>query len=336
MSKLEYLEGDLRLHTYFIPDIIYTYVVSYYLVNRYLMKEQVRRFVIVLVMFTLLTYVSFLLLRIWDYNLLKASGKAKGQLLWTYTMKFATLGPPVICAMFLSLKFLKQYHRKTEENKLLISENTKSQLGQLKAQIHPHFLFNTLSNIHSFAISAPLVAGELVSKLSDTMKYMIYECEAVHVDVQKELKMIKDYMALQSVRYGNALKMNVHIKGDPHHKKVTPLFLIPLIENAFKHGTSQVLNDPWINVDIEIKQSSLVMHLTNSTPVLQVSPRFKSGIGLNNVRKRLELIHPLDHTFKVYSTDQMFSVEIEIPLYPNTEEIRVMSKSSYSITKTAI
>ena len=336
MSKLQYLGNDLRLHTYFLPDIFYTYVVSYYLVNRFLARGRKTQFVIALISVTLCTYVLFLLLRLRDYNMFDAPGDVKLQVIWTYTIKFTSLGPPVICAMFLSLKFLKNYHRKTEENKMLISENTRSQLGQLKAQIHPHFLFNTLSNIHSFAMTKPEVASELVSKLSDTMKYMIYECEATHVDLGKELKMIGDYTTLQSVRYSNALKMRININGDCRNKKIAPLFLVPLIENAFKHGTSQVLNDPWINVDITIKHSSLLMHLSNSKPSVAVAAGFRSGIGLNNVRKRLELIYPGDHRFNITSTDNSFSVEIEFPLLNVAEAEAVNSDKSYTFSESAI
>ena len=219
---------------------------------------------------------------------------------------------------------------------MLISENTRSQLGQLKAQIHPHFLFNTLSNIHSFAMTKPEVAGELVSKLSDTMKYMIYECEATHVDLGKELKMIGDYTTLQSVRYSNALKMRINITGDCRDKKIAPLFLVPLIENAFKHGTSQVLNDPWIDVDITIKHSSLLMYLSNSKPAVAVAAGFRSGIGLNNVRKRLELIYPGDHQFNITSTDNSFSVEIEFPILNVAEAATVDSDKSFTFSESVI
>ncbi|HTF29501.1 MAG TPA: histidine kinase [Flavitalea sp.] len=336
MSKLQYLANDLRLHTFFLPDIFYTYVVSYYLVNRFLAKGRNTQFVVALISVTLFTYVLFLLLRLRDYNMFDAPGDVMLRIIWTYTIKFTSLGPPVICAMFLSLKFLKNYHRKTEENKMLISENTRSQLGQLKAQIHPHFLFNTLSNIHSFAMTKPEVAGELVSKLSDTMKYMIYECEATHVDLGKELKMIGDYTTLQSVRYSNALKMRINITGDCRDKKIAPLFLVPLIENAFKHGTSQVLNDPWIDVDITIKHSSLLMHLSNCKPSVALAAGFRSGIGLNNVRKRLELIYPGDHRFNITSTDNSFSVEIEFPILNVAEAAAVDSDKSFTFSESVI
>jgi hypothetical protein len=336
MSKLQYLADDLRLHTYFLPDIFYTYTVSYYLVNKFLSRGRLTGFVAALISVTLLTYIVFLLLRFWDYNMFNAAVDKRLLLVWTYSIKFTTLGPPVICAMFLSLKLFKNYHRKAEENKMLISENTRSQLGQLKAQIHPHFLFNTLSNIHSFAMTRPAVAGELVSKLSDTMKYMIYECEAGHVDLDKELKMIRDYMTLQSVRYSNALNMNVDVSGEPHQKKIAPLFLIPLIENAFKHGTSQVLNDPWIEVNIFINHSSLLMRLSNSKPTGRVAPVFKSGIGLNNVRKRLELLYPGNHRFHITSTEDTFCVEIELPLLTDKEIEATSLHKSFTYSEPAI
>ena len=325
-GKLEFLINDLRLHTYFLPDIFYCYFVTYFLVRRYLLKGRVARFIFLLAAVTLVTYVLFLFLRLYDYNMLKASREAQLHLMWMYTIKFTSLGPPVICAMFLSLKFLKNYYRKTEETKQLISENTQSQLGQLKAQIHPHFLFNTLSNIHSFALSKSPVASELVSKLSDTMQYMIYECEAPLVDLGKELKMIQDYMALQSVRYSNALHISVKISGTTRNKKIAPLFLIPLVENAFKHGTSQVLEDPWISLNVAVDDTSLIMILSNSKPDADIRAGFKSGIGLNNVRKRLELLYPEAHRLLITSGDDSYQVEIELPVVMVTQTLRVTAE----------
>ncbi len=313
-SKLVFLKNDLRLHTWFLPDICYCYIVTYVLVPGFLLKGRPARFVLALVGVTLVTYLLFLFFRLIDYDMLFAARDAQLHLLWLYTIKFTSLGPPVICAMFLSLKFLKNYYRKTEETKQLIAENTQSQLGQLKAQIHPHFLFNTLSNIHSFAMSKSPIALELISKLSDTMKYMIYECEAPLVDLGKELKMIGDYMALQSVRYSNALNITMNITGATRNRRIAPLFLIPLVENAFKHGTSQVLKDPWISLDIAVSEHSLVMNLSNSKPHTETKDPFKSGIGLSNVRKRLELLYPGCHRLVINVTEHRYEVEIELPL----------------------
>jgi uncharacterized membrane protein (DUF485 family) len=335
-AKSEYLSADLRLHTYFIPDICYTYLVSYYLVDKLLLQENRRRvFAAALVAVTFLTYIIFLLLRLWDYNLFNAPVQMKLQLIWNYSLKFTSLGPPVICAMFLTLKFLKNFHRKSEENEQLIEENTRSQLGQLKAQIHPHFLFNTLSNIHSFAMTKSIIAEQLVSKLSDTMKYMIYECEAAYVDLEKEIRMIEDYIALQSVRYGNALDLRIRITGSTTGKKIAPLFLIPLLENAFKHGTSQVLEYPWIDLDITITDSTISMRLANSKPLIPVDPGFRSGIGLQNVRKRLHLMYHERYRFDTVASEETFVINIEFPLVPVTARTQDATQQSHFVTEPA-
>jgi len=314
-STIDYLKGDLRLHSYFIPDMIYTYVVAYYLVNRFLLKRHYRKFLLALSALTLAVYVIFLFFRFWDYNMFESSREQKLLMIWLYSMKFISLGPPVTCAMFLSLKFLKNYHRKVHENKSLIRENARSQLGLLKAQIHPHFLFNTLSNIHSFALTRPEVASDLVSRLSATMKYMILDCEAPVVCLDKELRMIKDYTELEKVRYSNSLTINFKIKGDVSNKKIAPLFLIPLIENAFKHGTSQVLTNPWIHIGITVSETCLSMDLRNSKPAGLMARNHRSGIGLMNVRKRLQLLYPNDHKLMVDAAEHEFSVHIQLPLF---------------------
>lgn len=313
-TTLDYLKGDLRLHSFFIPDILYTYTVSYYLVDRVLAKNNVAKFVVGFVLLTLVTYVTFLLLRFADYNLFGAPREKVLHVIWIYSMKFCSLGPPVICAMFLSLRFLKSYHKKMEESKVLVSENNQSQLGLLKAQIHPHFLFNTLSNIHSFTITKTSVASELVSKLSATLRYMIYDCEAPLVCLEKELSMIKDYTELERVRYSDALSMKVAIEGDLKGKMIAPLFLIPLVENAFKHGTSQVLKNPWIDLKIVVTDLFLFMDLSNSKPQETLRINDKSGIGLANVWKRLKLIYPDEHSLVIQSGTDSFMIQIKLPL----------------------
>jgi hypothetical protein len=320
-GTIEFLKSDLRLHTYFIPDIIFTYIVSYYLVDELLAKNKFLKFSIAIIFLTLITYVTFLLLRFNDYDMFGAPRETRLHLMWMYSMKFISLGPPVTCAMFLSLKFLKNYHKKTEENKVLISENNQSQLSLLKAQIHPHFLFNTLSNIHSFMLTKSPIASELVSRLSATLKYMIFDCEAPLVSLEKELTMIKDYTELERVRYSKSLTMHVEIKGDASNKQIAPLFLIPLIENAFKHGTSQVLSNPWIHLKLAITDSFLFMDLRNSKPIGIVAGNHKSGIGLANVKKRLQLIYPHEHSLVVKSDDASFIIQIKIPLVTLKEAI---------------
>ena len=119
---------------------------------------------------------------------------------------------------------------------MLDKETANAELQLLKSEIHPHFLFNTLNNIYSSILNKSSNAKGLVIKLSDTLKYMIYDCEAPLVPLEEELKMIEDYIGLEKVRYGKRLNMEVEIKGDYRNKLIAPLLLIPFIENCFKHG----------------------------------------------------------------------------------------------------
>ena len=150
----------------------------------------------------------------------------------------------------------------------LAKENANAELQLLKAQVHPHFLFNTLNNIYSFSLNQSPQAGTLVKKLSGMLGYMIHECEEKLVPLEKELKLIQDYMGLEKVRYGKRLDMQVEIHGDFENKFIAPLLMIPFVENSFKHGTSQMLQHPWIKLEITTVRNQLFFKLSNSKPSL--------------------------------------------------------------------
>ncbi|MES2645593.1 MAG: histidine kinase [Bacteroidota bacterium] len=203
---------------------------------------------------------------------------------------------------------------KEEEKIVLIRENVNAELQLLKAQIHPHFLFNTLNNIYSFTLVKSRMAGELILKLSDTLQYMINDCKASHVPLVKELKIIEDFIDLQKVRYGNRLQLQVAIEGNAENKFITPLLLIPFVENCFKHGTSKMLDYPWLKLEIEIMDKVLFFRLSNSKPSQVSVASTNSGIGLKNVQKRLALLYPLTHVIQFTSDDHSFTVHLEVPL----------------------
>jgi len=195
----------------------------------------------------------------------------------------------------------------------LAKENANAELQLLKAQVHPHFLFNTLNNIYSFSLNQSPLAGALVKKLSGMLDYMIHECEEKFVPLEKELKLIQDYMGLEKVRYGKRLDMHVEIHGDFENKFIAPLLMIPFVENSFKHGTSQMLQHPWIRLEITTDASRLIFKLSNSKPSLN-SKKLNNGIGLINVQKRLQLLYPHHHQLNINSTDETFIVEMQIML----------------------
>jgi len=209
---------------------------------------------------------------------------------------------------------LKLYNKKMEEKEILLRENANAESQLLKARVHPHFLFNTLNNIYSYTYDRPGDAASLAESLSGTMRYMIRDCEASLVPLEKEMKMISDYIQLEKVRYGRRLAVTADIQGSPDHKMIAPLLMIPFIENSFKHGASQMMEGSWIKMHIFIDNSILQMEISNNKPIRPATQPERGGIGLKTVRKRLELLYPEDHHLEIDTTPGTYRTLIKIPL----------------------
>jgi LytS/YehU family sensor histidine kinase len=240
--------------------------------------------------------------------------------------------PPLICCLFLSIKILKNWHLEQVKSETLATENANAELQLLKAQVHPHFLFNTLNNIYSFSLYQSPQAGTLVRKLSGMLNYMIHECEERLVPLEKELTLIQDYMALEKVRYGKRLDMQVEIHGDFENKFIAPLLMIPFVENSFKHGTSQMLQHPWIKLEITTVGNQLFLKLSNSKPSLVQVNKQNKGIGLLNVKKRLQLLYPGKHQLDISSTEEIFTVNMQLLLeeYAFTENTTILTNKAFA------
>jgi sensor histidine kinase YesM len=304
----------LERNCFLVLEMSYTYLTVYYLSPEFLAKKRYTRFILFFSILTLCSFVLYVLYHIWFYGDL---ARPRDQLMlgtWYNSINFFTSGPPVICAMFLSIKMLKNYYIKMEEKLTLTKENASAELQLLKAQIHPHFLFNTLNNIYSFTLDRSPQAPQLILSLSAILRYMIFECEPALVPLEKELNMICNYLKLEKVRYGDRLDLRVNIGEGYKNKSIAPLLMTPFIENSFKHGTSQVLQHPWINLYIYIEENSLRFELSNSKPLQDTSNDAKRGIGLINVQKRLQLLYPGQHSLNIESGAETFTVYMITPL----------------------
>ena len=226
---------------------------------------------------------------------------------------------PTVVGFALAIKLMKNWYLKQKEAADVAREKINAELQLLKAQVHPHFLFNTLNNIYSFIISSSPAAPEALKKLSALLRYIIYDCDQPLVKLEKELTMIRDYVALEKIRYGENFNMSLRIQGNAHHKMISPLLLIPFLENSFKHGASQMLTHPWINVDILIEDRTLHFTVSNSKPTVVIDNGFSKGLGLNNVKKRLAILFPGTHSLNINEDLMSFSVVLKVPLSIHNE-----------------
>ncbi len=219
-----------------------------------------------------------------------------------------------------AIKLMKHWYIKEQRNLQLQKENAESQLQLLKAQVHPHFLFNTLNNIYSYTQNSSPVAAKMVSGLSDLLRFMLYECNQRVVPLSSELKTIKDYIDLEQIRYGNKLDIHLDLPEKNNDLYITPLLLLPLVENCFKHGTSHMLEQPWVSLQITIEKTEMRMKLLNGKITEEIKSE-KKGIGISNVEKRLSLLYPGKHEFIVTNDPEVFIINLKIELEQGKEQL---------------
>jgi LytS/YehU family sensor histidine kinase len=213
-----------------------------------------------------------------------------------------------------AIKLMKYWYLKEQRNLQLQKENVESQLQLLKAQVHPHFLFNTLNNIYSYTRLTSPVASRLVTGLSDMLRFILYEGNQQMVALSKELKMIQDYIELEKIRYGNKPDIHLNFPQITDDLYIAPLLLLPLIENCFKHGASNMIEQPWLSLQITIENKQMFMKLLNGKAIGEGQQNQHRGIGIKNVRKRLELLYPEKHSFTISSEEEVFIINLKLEL----------------------
>jgi sensor histidine kinase YesM len=223
-------------------------------------------------------------------------------------------GGITIGGMAAAIKLMKYWYLKEQRNLELQKENTESQLQLLKAQIHPHFLFNTLNNIYSYTQGSSPTASKLVMGLGDMLRYILYECNQPLVPLEKELQMLRDYITLEKIRYGNSLEVHIDIPREPNGLMISPLLLLPFVENAFKHGASHMIDQPWVNLHITIDDQNMKMKLLNGKASNYNTVGNDHGLGIINVRKRLDLLYGARYLLDIQDEEEIYIVNLRLPL----------------------
>ncbi len=196
---------------------------------------------------------------------------------------------------------------------LLEKEKTEAELKALANQVNPHFLFNSLNVVYSLAINKNREAPEAILKLSDILRYVIYDSSAETITVASEIELIRDFIDLQRFRTANDAVITFETDIDDHQMKIAPMLCLPLVENSFKHGLKGDIKDTFVNMRMVSKAGTFRFEVENNKGEAgTIGGRGSGGVGLKNIRNRLELIYPGRHQFKIIETGLTFRVEMAI------------------------
>lgn len=301
----------------FLPlHIFLSYSIIYFLFPRFLFTGKYFGLIAGLVILILLT--AALSVVIADF-IITPFRQAMGVRVPDTKLSFGLLaglrGSNTVAGFAAAIKLVKHWYFKKLENGRLEKEKLRAELELLKGQLQPHFLFNTLNSLYALVLQKSDQAQQVVLRLSELLHYMLTESAKTRIPMTREVSLIKDYIALEQMRFGSRLELTINIEGDFNNKNIAPLILLPFVENAFKHGTAEILEQPWVSLDISVQGQQLKFKLINSKSTIpNNNAACSTGIGLQNVRKRLDLLYGKKHLLKTQDEPDSYLVNLQMEL----------------------
>ncbi|MBL7831959.1 MAG: sensor histidine kinase [Saprospiraceae bacterium] len=282
----------------------------YYLIPNYFQDKRYPAYFLVLILFVIIvTPIYSFLLYIIAFN----DPFEKAELLklknYYYFFNFFIVGASTVFVIIKDWIFQKREKRELE------NRNMQSELNFLKSQINPHFLFNTLNSLYALTLKKSDKAPDVVIKLSEMMRYMLYECNEKFVPLENELIYLQNYIELEKLRQPDSIHIDFRIEGNTDSLMIAPLIIISFLENAFKHGISTSIDFGFVNIHFRISGQILEFKIENSKTEFQQKQNNKiGGIGLINAQKRLDMIYPDQHTLEIIDTQELYTVLLNINL----------------------
>ncbi|WP_157604480.1 sensor histidine kinase [Solitalea canadensis] len=314
------------------------YSVVYYLIPRYLLKRDYLSFILgmIIVGFTLIGFDYFIWLLVngqvhstfnFDSNSVEKGfslryvlynglfiSPAKDSSPLMYDLQWGLFSAPKVIAVGAAITFLKRWYIKQKENERIEREKVKAELDLLKVQLHPRFLFNTLTAIYAYSLTASDKAENMILKLSEMLSYMLYDCNQSVVLLEKELNVLQDYIALEKMKCKGRLDVNLQITGDYKNKLIAPLLLLHFLENSIKYSTEQAIKHPWISVIISIHETKLSFKLTGSKSNDEIIPGTGEPEDLYDLRKRLDALYPQRYELLLLKEEDIYMISLALEL----------------------
>lgn len=313
----------IYLFLFFMPVVLlFANLVIYWLIPSFLLKK---KYIVFLLLYCSLTVVCLTLI-FFDANYIYGPfiGVEPKEYSWfeIYKHIFSLadfLEMHIYTMLCIFFKLFKFWYIEHHQKQLAEEEKMKAELALLKAQFHPHFLFNTLNNLYSLVYEKSEKAPVMLMRLSGILSYVLYECNADEVLLSRQIEVIKDYVLLEKERYGDRLEISSNFSGDIENVMIAPMLFQPFIENGFKHGTSEQLGKVWMSIDLSVKHDQLYFKVINSFDNHPAVSPNESGIGIENVRKRLDFLYPGRYHLQFGPEEDVYFVSLEIKLIVHLE-----------------
>ncbi len=232
----------------------------------------------------------------------------------SFTILFTILKMTPVVMLMVGFKFAWDAQSKQAELDTLKSVVAESQLQFLKSQINPHFLFNSLNNLYSYALENSPKTPKIILELSSLLRYMLYDCREERVPLSKEITYIENFVRLQGLQIEDRGDINFNATGDFDRHFIAPLILIVFVENCFKHSTSSLSDKIVIDIEIKLENNKLIMKCANSFSTEKNTENLTQGIGMENVQSRLNLLYPEAHSLKISNLNDVYQVYLELEL----------------------
>jgi LytS/YehU family sensor histidine kinase len=286
-----------------------TYLLNYYLVPRYLMKERYGLFLLYFLYALIVSLFGEMMIAMLTF-LLIAESNMKAMSPASVDIFFMLAALLVVVFMGMGIKMVLHWRSSKEDYQKLMRDKVEVELRFLKSQLHPHFLFNTLNNLYYLALEKSDKTPGAILALSELLDYVLHETKSQFISLEKELKQVENYIALESLRYEDRLTVNVIVDGNVKGKRIVPMMLITLIENSFKHGVTQTINKAWIKLQLSVEENKISMHLENS---IKTKIQTKgNGVGLRNLQSQLDLLYGDRGQLKIENGQELFIVRLEL------------------------
>ncbi|MFI5452853.1 sensor histidine kinase [Pedobacter sp. UC225_61] len=293
---------------------IIAFLLFYRALQYSLKKDKFWAFLVTIVLFLVFHFFYKKATYVLISNLEFLSDKIRNDALKWYHLKRLGFTLSYMIGQLCGVSFLAYFIHSAKQNeqlKTLKEQQLISELTYLKAQLQPHFFFNTLNNIYSLALKQDKATAPLVAKLAEMMRYILYKADEKWVSLKDETEFIKNYVEVEHIRYRSTISISFDRQGIDDESKISPLLLLPFIENAFKHGIQEEEKEGFVNIVICKTGEELILEVKNS---IAKTNQHTDGIGLVNVKKRLAILYPKNHKLEIQNDGKIYQVSLTLEM----------------------